>query len=428
MFTLRHTAIFILYTASAVALVYQLPNWIPMLDWPTAVTAGFLFFLTTALLHEVVARIGRQTLQGDQVLGLHRAYGELEDELTWTRREVKAVREAVEALVRHGGLPDGGRSIEGRTADGLGADAQGIEEVMTEVKMLKSIVSTLAQSSVPVLTASERDRTEPSGRRGLPLALGSATRSEGGSDNRSVLELVREALRDDRIDLTLQPIVTLPQRKRQFYECFSQLTAGDGTVLMPDQYISVAEKAGLITSIDNMLLFRCIQMVRRIQRKQHVIGFFCNLSRHTLSDEDFFGDFVEYIESNSELAPNLIFEFAQDELAKMEPSQIEALRRLRSLGCRLSLDQVSNLDFDHDTLADRGIGFIKIDAALLESGSPEEQERQMVRLNASLGARDIHLIVEKIEDEERLRELLDYGAAFGQGYLFGQPRPAKLTD
>lgn len=414
MLTLRHFAIAVLYTAGAAALAYCLPRWFPAIDLPLAVTAGLLAFLTAALLHEVMVRAGRQGFQGEQVLGLHRAYGELEDELTWTRREVKAVREALEAVVRHGGLPKGARVD------------QGLEEVMTEVKMLRSIVAKITENAPPTLTV--RDSDLAGGRRGLPLPLGPATRPGEEPGNHSVLELIREALRDDRIDLTLQPIVQLPQRKRLFYECFSRLTAQDGTILMPDQYISVAESAGLITAIDNMLLFRCIQMVRRIQRKQHSIGFFCNLSRHTLSDEDFFGDFVEFLESNAELAPNLIFEFAQGDLSQMDEPEFAALARLRRLGSRLSLDQVDSLEFDAESLARRGVGFVKVDAALLRNGSAQAQERQMIRLNAGLGAHDIHLIIEKIEDEERLMELLDYGAAFGQGYLFGQPRPAKLTD
>ena len=119
MFTLRHFAIAVLYTAAAVALAYYLPQWFPVLDQPLAITAGLLTFLTAALMHEVFARVGRQNLQGDQVLVLHRAYGELEDELTWTRREVKAVREAVEALVRHGALPEGDRGGHEHPGGGL---------------------------------------------------------------------------------------------------------------------------------------------------------------------------------------------------------------------------------------------------------------------------------------------------------------------
>ena len=423
MLTLRHFTIAVLYTAAAAALAYCLPRWFPAIDPPLAVTAGLLAFLTAALLHEVTVRAGRQGLQSEQVLGLHRAHGELEDELTWTRREVKAVREALEAVVRHGGPPKGARPAGHGGARRLDP---GLEEVMTEVKMLRSIVAKITENAPPTLTARDGDPT--GGRRGLPLPLGPATRPGEEPGNSPVLELIREALRDDRIDLTLQPIVQLPQRKRLFYECFSRLIAQDGTILMPDQYISVAESAGLITAIDNMLLFRCIQMVRRIQRKQHSIGFFCNLSRHTLSDEDFFGDFVEFLESNAELAPNLIFEFAQGDLSQMDEPEFAALARLRRLGSRLSLDQVESLEFDAASLARRGVGFVKVDAALLRNGSAQAQERQMIRLNAGLGAHDIHLIVEKIEDEERLMELLDYGAAFGQGYLFGQPRPAKLAD
>src|SRR3546814_12973931 len=64
-----------------------------------------------------------------------------------------------------------------------------------------------------------------------------------GLDESAVLEIARQALRDDRIDLVLQPIVLLPQRKRRYYECFSRLRTADGYMILPEQYIAVAERS-----------------------------------------------------------------------------------------------------------------------------------------------------------------------------------------
>src|SRR3546814_8510470 len=72
-------------------------------------------------------------------------------------------------------------------------------------------------------------------------------------------------------------------------------------MILPEQYIAVAEREGIVSAIDNMLLIRCIQLVRKIQNRGEKLDFFCNISSHTLGDDAFFGDFVAFLESNRDL-------------------------------------------------------------------------------------------------------------------------------
>ena len=93
-------------------------------------------------------------------------------------------------------------------------------------------------------------------------------------DDAGILNVVRDGLRADRIDLYLQPIVSLPQRQRRYYETFTRIRDGEGKIVVPEQYISIAEREGLVSAIDNMLLFRCVQLVRKTQRNNKRMGFF----------------------------------------------------------------------------------------------------------------------------------------------------------
>ena len=94
--------------------------------------------------------------------------------------------------------------------------------------------------------------------------------------------------------------------------------------------------------------------------------------------------------------------------------------RLAFLGCRFSLDRVENLDFDASELAARHVAFIKIEGDLLL-----ETAADSTGIQRTLRRHQIDLIVTKVEDENRLRELLDYDIGFGQGFLFGEPCPAS---
>ena len=177
-----------------------------------------------------------------------------------------------------------------------------------------------------------------------------------------------------------------------------------------------------MTPIDNLLLFRCVQIVRR-QRNKERIGFFINISKHTLSDQSFFREFIDFMESNAELAPYLIFEFAQADLSLQDREIADELQRLARLGFRFSIDQVSSLNFNMDELHARRFKFVKIDIGTLIS-----EKREKGHPNAIKGIRDaffrngIDLIVEKIEDDATLIDLLEDHIDYGQGYLFGEPK------
>ena len=191
-------------------------------------------------------------------------------------------------------------------------------------------------------------------------------------------------------------------------------------MILPEQYIALAEGAGLITAIDNMLLFRCVQLVRKIHRRNESIDFFCNISPHTLTDEKFITEFVDFLEANRALAAHLVFEFGQADFARWSAAGAGLLNRLAFLGCRFSLDQVENLDFDAAELATRHVAFIKVEGDLLLDVVDES-----IGILRALRRHRIDLIVTKVEDENRLLEILDYDVDFGQGFLFGEPRLAR---
>lgn len=383
-----HLVFLCLYAGLAAGLALFGPQWLPALDQVTATILGALVLLGGGLLHEIYARTGRETYHGQQLLSLGDDLDDQRGEIEALRREVDTLREALDAAVKAGNLGPHGRTIE---------------EVMAEVKVLKTLVPRL-DSKLP----------------GPVMDGGFLPPVAEHMNAERILDVVRASLRDDRVDLVLQPIVSLPQRKRRFYECFSRLRTSDGAMILPEQYVSLAERAGLITAIDNMLLFRCVQLVRKVHRKKENVDFFCNISPHTLADADFFGDFVEFLESNEELAPHLVFEFSQADFARWSDAGAAMLDRLAYLGCRFSLDRIVDLSLDPRALAERQIRFVKIEVDRLLSGG--QLEHGLLR---ALRRHRIDLIVEKIEDEDRLIELLEYEIDYGQGYLFGAPRLAR---
>lgn len=242
----------------------------------------------------------------------------------------------------------------------------------------------------------------------------------------ALLEAVRSSLDENRVDLYLQPIVTLPQRKTRYYEGLSRLRGNDGEILLPSAYLRAAENAGLMPEIDNLLLLRCIQVVRRMIERKRDIGVFCNISPHSLLDSQFFPQFIEYMQANSDLANALHFEFAQSMVASFGPLEHESLGALRELGFTFSMDRVTWLDFAPEALAQLGFTFVKVEAdMLINRGKEAGAQIHGEDLSEHLRRQGIELIVEKVEHEHVVVDLLDYDVKLAQGYLFASPRPVR---
>ncbi len=249
-----------------------------------------------------------------------------------------------------------------------------------------------------------------------------------------LLDTVRDALSDNRIDLYLQPIVGLPQRRTTYYESFSRLRDATGRVLMPSEFLSVAEPEGLMSTIDNLLLFRCSQIVRRLAKNDRKVAIFCNISLASLGDEAFFPQFLEFLSQNRDMARGLVFELGQAAFDRRGATEARNMAKLADLGFRFSLDKVTDLDLDFQDLARAEVKFVKVTADTLISQLAEEDGRLTLRSLRDIAAADfadltrrygVEVIAEKIESERQVVDVLELNIGYGQGNLFGEPRAIR---
>jgi cyclic-di-GMP phosphodiesterase TipF (flagellum assembly factor) len=387
-----------------------------------------------ALYNTVFTRLHDRRYVGDQIADLSRGTADLARQVGELARRLAAMEHKVEAAV------DKARA----SADPLGTE---IEELGTLVKQLAESVAAheTALSSGTRVTSAAAARpapeqvsawTEPSAPPAFsparpakpPVAQSRAKPRPSGTlkdlDENAILDLIRDAVEANRVDLYLQPIVTLPQRKVRYYEATSQLRDEDGDLVPAADFIPHAEAGGVMPKIDNLLVFRSVQVLRRLLLKNREIGLFCNLSPKTLSDGVIFPQFLEFMEANRALAPSLVFEFTQSAVRAFGPAETESLGALGSLGFSFSIGAVTDLRIEGRSLADRGFRFIKAPAELLLSrkGPAVAADIHPADLSDLLGRFGIDLIAEGIESDRVVVDLLDHDVRFGQGMLFSPPR------
>ena len=303
------------------------------------------------------------------------------------------------------------------------------EELTFEVRMLEDLVQRMSVSlderlSAP--SASHASAPSASGPRG-------AIRRED-PHTATLLQTVREALQDNRVDLYLQPVVSLPQRRTVFYESFSRLRDESGRVMMPAEYLTVAEPEGLVTAIDNLLLFRCVQIVRRLAKQDRKVAIFCNISLASLADDSFFPQFLDFLAENKDMSGGVVFELGQAAFEQRGSVEARHMAKLADLGFRFSIDKVTDLDLDFRELQRADVKFVKVGAELLLEQLLDVQGEPALRPLKDLHASDFaglarrygtEIIAEKVESERQVIDVLELDIAYGQGHLFGEPRAIR---
>ncbi|QQQ18722.1 EAL domain-containing protein [Brevundimonas vitis] len=335
------------------------------------------------------------------------------------RREIAQVREA------HRLLADAMESTQGALTELASAIENGAlsrtETLTGEVRMLETLIQQMSASIDERLSSAPRATVSPHEARRI-------------DQSNALLKTIHDALSENRVDLYLQPVVSLPQRRTVFYESFTRLRDSTDRVMMPAEYLSVAEGEGLVPAIDNLLLFRCAQIVRRLARQDRKVGVFCNVALSSLGDETFFPQFLDFLSENRDLNQALIFELGQATFDARGAVEARNMAKLADLGFRFSIDKVQTLDLDFADLQRSDVKFIKVAAELLieqlldlDGGArlasmPDIQAADFAALTRRYG---VEVIAEKCESERQIVDILELDVGMGQGHLFGEPRAIK---
>jgi len=380
--------------------------------------------LTFLILYNAVSmRLRDRTDVGGQIADLSRGTADLARQVAEFGRRMSAIETRLSATDANG--------------------QERIQTVASEISELGSLVRQIASSVAAhddlLATAATvvRQAAEPAANANetAPTPLQAANASAPVADappppvnhtNAQLLVAVRNAIEANRIDLFLQPMVTLPQRKVRFYEAVARLRDDKEQLLTANDFVGTAEAAGLMGQIDHTVMLRCVQVLRRLMVRSKDVGVFCNVSGATLSNPSVFGQCLDFLEANRILAPSLVLEFKQGTFRHLGPVESEHLAALHRLGYGFSIDNVTDLRLDPRELADRGVKFIKVPAAmLLDQKQLSTADIHAADLSDLLGRFGIDLVAERIEGERAVVDLLDYDVRFGQGFLFAPPRPLR---
>lgn len=239
--------------------------------------------------------------------------------------------------------------------------------------------------------------------------------------------LIGAAITDGRVEVQLQPIVSLPQRRTRGYEALPGLRLDENTLLLPHEFLDVVEERGLGQTLDALVLTRALAIARHLAAKESEVFVSCNFSAATWASSRALAALNRILERYREHIGRLVIEMPQPVFRALDPTSLGLLGAMSANGVRFALDQVADLRLDPRSLFDRGVRFVKVGAALLAAHAEGRVASDIAAgdLAAMLGRASITLVAEAVEDNPAAADMIELGVGMAQGNAFSPPRPVK---
>lgn len=202
-------------------------------------------------------------------------------------------------------------------------------------------------------------------------------------------------------------------------------------LMMPGDFISVAEDTGLILPMGQWVLETvCRQLVAWAERPQTAhLSVAVNVSVQQFRHPNFVDTVVDAIKLSG-IAPNLLkLELTESLLAERMEITVQKMGRLKALGVTLALDDFGVGYSSLSMLKRLPLDQLKIDKGfvddLLTDPNDAAISRAIIALAQSLG---LQVVAEGVETQAQLDFLAYQGCEQFQGYLFAPPLPIEALD
>lgn len=235
---------------------------------------------------------------------------------------------------------------------------------------------------------------------------------------------LKEAMREDRIQLWAQNIVSLDSPNEISHkEILSRLIDTDGTVVPPGAFITAAERFGLIEQLDRHIIRKVFESIAAMQHD--VPRLFINASGITLSNDNFVAFIKELTEEFPSVdATKICFEITETAAVANLTRTAEMMRQISQLGIQFALDDFGSGVATFNYLDKLPIKFIKIDGEFITNIRSRPIGETIVKsIHAIAQITGVDTIAECIEDPELIPYLHELGIHYGQGYGIHRPAP-----
>jgi EAL domain-containing protein (putative c-di-GMP-specific phosphodiesterase class I) len=262
------------------------------------------------------------------------------------------------------------------------------------------------------------DKARANGRDGFAVYEQSPQRETARLRQMQIADEVVLALKENRLTLAYQPIVTARSRKVSHYECLLRMIKPDGDILTAGLFVPACEQMGIVHLVDRFALEATIAKLKAHKD----VTLAVNVSGTAASDPAWLQDFVDTVRVEKDVAPRLIVELTETAALHHFEENAQFVSQLREVGVRVAIDDFGAGYTSFRNLQMLHVDTVKIDGSYVKdlSQSPENQVfvRTLVGLARSF---DIKTVAEWVGSDDDAALLQNFGVDYFQGFYFGEP-------
>lgn len=345
-------------------------------------------------------------------------------ERTLRQRAENRLEKAIEDLSRLLATDAQAGAVLGQRINAL-ADlnaGQRLEGVEADISVLGTVIRQVAEAVADIEDRTTKAQGAGARDRMIPAAPAAAI-----SEPEPVipLEMVRQALAENRLLFHIQPIVTLPQRRPHGYDLVPRLMLEDGDLADGVDFLPRRGGEDVQRHVEGVGLVEAITISRRARTAGQPITLYLPLSSATLGDPASAEQLLASLEANRALAPFLIFAIGDRDWHELTTSERAIADALAKKGAGFSLTDMRSLRVDVAELAGQGVRSLRIDAARFIDRPEIYTDFHASDIANYVSRFEVSLLATGIASERQIVELLEDGIRLAQGPHIAAPGPVR---
>jgi len=238
---------------------------------------------------------------------------------------------------------------------------------------------------------------------------------------------VQEAIDQRQFRMMFQPKIDCLTRLARGFEALARWYHPERGLIMPDRFIPLAERAGLIGAITDQVVDLSLQWFSSIPVHSH-LSISINVSAKTLGSLDFPDKLQQTCRQYSIPSTQVILEVTETAATDDQLLALDMFTRLRMKGFHVSIDDFGIGNSSLALLARLPFSEIKVDRSFAMTASKSRDSRAIIKSTVDLShSLDLRVVTEGVEDAETLDYLQEVGCDFAQGYYIARPMSGDQT-